>query len=186
MTGLDSPSPPLLFSVLIGLASTEDRGRILETLAAMRNQKGAHTCEIIIGDRRNDEISRRIEASYPEATLVPCAPRTGLPELRTAALDRAKGKYIIVTEDHCVPPDDWLDSMARAFRAAPPGTVAVGGCVENGVRDTALDRATFLCEYSSFLAPVGEGVTVALPGMNVAYDRSVFQNLDRALLTGGF
>lgn len=175
-----------MFSVLIGLASTEDGSRILETLESLRKQEGEHTYEVIIGDRRNDGISRKIEKNYPEAKLIACPPRASLPELRTAALEGAIGRYIIVTEDHCVPSGNWLDSMAQAFRRAPAGTAAVGGCIENGVQDTALDWATFLCEYSHFLAPVTEGASTVLPGMNVAYDRSIFQNLDRSQLTGGF
>ena len=156
MPELDSPSQPVTFSVLIGLVSTEDGCRILETLESLRKQAGAHTYEVLIGDCRNDEISRTIERNYPEVKLIPCPPRASLPELRTAALDRAKGQYIIVTEDHCVPTGNWLDRMAQAFCTAPPGTAAVGGCVENGVHDTALDWARFFCEYSYFLAPVTE------------------------------
>jgi hypothetical protein len=175
-----------MFSVLIGRVSTEDGGRILETLESLRRQEGGHPCEVIVADRRDDEVSRRIERDYPEVALIRCPPQTPLPELRAAALDRAAGRYVVVTEDHCVPAADWLDGMARAFRAAPAGTAAVGGCVENGVRDTPLDWATFLCEYSGFLAPVAEGETAVLPGMNVAYERRVLQDLDRSLLTQGF
>ena len=182
----DALSQPLTFSVLIGLVSTEDGSRILETLQALRGQEGAHAYEVIIGDRRNDEISRNIEKNFPEVRLIPCPAHASLPELRTAALDRARGQYVIVTEDHCVPSGNWLDCMAQAFRTAPPGTAAVGGCVENGVHDTALDWATFFCEYSYFLAPVTEGTCAVLPGMNVAYDRAIFQHLDRSLLTSGF
>lgn len=186
MIDLENPSQPLMFSVLIGLVSTEDSRRILETLDSLRNQEGGHPYEVLIGDRRNDDVSRKIAKDYPEATLIPCLASASLPELRTAALDRAKGQYIIVTEDHCVPSGNWLDSMVQAFRTAPAGTVAVGGCVENGVYDTALDWATFFCEYSYFLDPVHEGVGPVLPGMNVAYDRAIFQDLDRNLLTSGF
>lgn len=185
MTEVDAPAQPLMFSILIGLVSTEDGSRILETLESLRKQEGAHAYEVIIADRRNDGISLKVEA-YPEAKLIPCLPQASLPELRTAALDRAKGQYIIVTEDHCVPSGNWLNSVAQAFRTAPAGTAAVGGCVENGVHDTALDWATFFCEYSYFLAPVTEGVSTVLPGMNVAYDRSIIQHLDRSLLTSGF
>jgi hypothetical protein len=76
--------------------------------------------------------------------------------------------------------------MARAFRDAPPGTAAVGGCVENGVRDTPLDWATFLCEYSQLLEPVAEGASTTLPGMNVAYERDALRDIDRARFTSGF
>jgi len=174
------------FSILIGLVSTEDSDRILEALESLRRQQGGHSYEVIIADRRHDDISGRLDSDYPEVRRIPCPPRMSLPELRTLALDRARGEYVIVTEDHCVPSQDWLESMARAFAAAPEGTVAVGGCVENGVSDTPLDWATFLCEYSYFLEPVEEGVSGVLPGMNVAYRRSIFADLDRTLLTSGF
>lgn len=174
------------FSILIGLVSTEDGDRILEALESLRKQQGSHSYEVIIGDRRNDEISARLDSDYPEVQRIPCPPQTSLPELRTLALDKAEGTYIIVTEDHNVPSENWLESMSQAFDEAPEGTVAVGGCVENGVYDTALDWATFFCEYSYFLESVDEGDTTVLPGMNVAYHHSIFKDLDRELLTSGF
>lgn len=174
------------FSILIGMVSTEDSDRILEALDVLRKQTGSHTYEVIIGDRRNDEVGERIDRDYPEVVRIACSPDKSLPELRTLALDRAAGRYIIVTEDHCVPSENWLESLSGAFAGSPDDVVAVGGCVENGVSDTALDWATFLCEYSYFLDPVEEGDTTVLPGMNVAYKREIFPELDRDLLTSGF
>jgi len=178
----DSPE----FSILIGLVSTEDSDRILEAIESLRKQEGSHTYEVIIADRRHDEISRRLDADYPEVQRIACPPQMSLPELRTLALEQAGGTYVIVTEDHNVPSGNWFASMAQAFDEAPEGTVAVGGCVENGVYDTPLDWATFLCEYSYFLDPVDEGETNILPGMNVAYHHSIFDDLDRTYLTSGF
>lgn len=159
---------------------------MLETLESLRCQRGGHTYEVIVADRRNDDISRTIEENYPEVRLIACPPETSLPELRAIALDHAAGQFVVVTEDHCIPANDWLESIALAFSTAPPQTAAVGGCVENGVHDTALDWATFFCEYGFFLAPITEGPTLVLPGMNVAYVHSVLQNIDRSVLTGGF
>lgn len=174
------------FSILIGQVSTEDSDRILEALESLRNQQGDHRYEVIITDRCHNEISAILDNDYPEVQRIPCPPQMSLPELRTLALDRAKGNYIIVTEDHCVPSDNWLASIAQAFIEAPEGTAAVGGCVENGVFDTSLDWATFFCEYSYFLESVDEGVTTVLPGMNVAYLHTMFDDIDRELLTAGF
>ncbi|MFZ5610035.1 MAG: glycosyltransferase [Pseudomonadota bacterium] len=175
-----------LFSMIIGLVSTEDGERILETLDALRQQHGQRTYEVILADRRNDAVSERIAQAYPEARLIGCAAQTSLPVLRTLALDQARGTYVVVTEDHCVPAPDWLEALDEAFRGAPEDVVAVGGCVENGVTERGLDWATFLCEYAGALAPVAEGRTHALPGMNVAYRRAALAAFDRALLTKGF
>ncbi len=182
---LDQDTNPA-FSILIGLVSTEDSERIFEVLDSLRSQQGLSTYEVIIADRRQNEVGHRLDKNYSEVNRFDCPANTSLPELRTKALDVAKGDYIIVTEDHCVPSDNWLASMEQAFQDAPDGTVAVGGCVENGVCDTALDWATFLCEYSYFLDPIEEGESTVLAGMNVAYRRSILTDIDRDLLTRGF
>jgi len=181
---IDTDSPT--FSILIGMVSTEDEQRVLETLDSLRQQQGHHSYEVIIGDRRNDDVSANIDKNYPEVKRLSADIDTSLPVLRTNALDHARGKYIIVTEDHCVPSLNWLESFAQAFDTAPDKTIAVGGCVENGVDDSALDWATFFCEYSFFLDPVQEGVSGVLPGMNVAYRREAFEGIPRESLTSGF
>src|SRR6266436_2195793 len=178
--------PRCLFSILIGRVSTEDSSRIVETLDALRAQEGSPAYEVIIADRRLDAVTELICAKYPEACVLPCAAGTSLPELRTLAFEKAGGDYIVITEDHCVPPKNWLASIFEAFKVAPEGTVAVGGAIENGVCDTALDWATFLCEYSAFVPPIRSGPATTLPGMNVAYRRSAITELDRAILLRGF
>ncbi len=174
------------FSILIGRVSTEDSDRILETLTVLRKQKGENSYQVVIVDRLHDAITNRIEGDFPEARLIRCTIDATLPAMRAEALAAAKGNYVIVTEDHCVPSDDWLEQFRRAIDAAPENTIAVGGCVENGVSDTALDWATFFCEYSGALAPVAEGVADGVPGMNVAYRRTAFENVDEAILKKGF
>jgi Glycosyl transferase family 2 len=177
---------PATFSILIGRASTEDSARILETLNALRVQKGSPTYEVIIADRLCDAVTELLCVAYPEAQIIRCATRTSLPELRALAFDRARGHYVVLTEDHCVPPEDWLASILDAFRVAPELTVAVGGTVENGICDTAFDWATFFCEYSAFVGPIRSGPARSLPGMNVAYLRSAIIEIDRTVLLRGF
>jgi hypothetical protein len=175
-----------MFSILIGLVSTEDTDRILETLKSLREQDGSLACEIILADRRQDSISDRIRAEFPDVVLLPCPSNTSLPEMRKMAFERASSEYVVVTEDHCVPARDWLLRLHEAFRIAPAHTAAVGGCVENGLCDRPLDWATFLCEYSGLIAPVPDGAVSSLPGMNVAYRRSALASVDCSLLTDGF
>src|SRR5262249_15706521 len=184
----DGTGSPCLFSVLVGRVSTEDSDRILELLEALRAQENAPAHEVIVADRRQDRISERIRTKYPDVQLFFCPAAMSLPELRTLAFDRARGKYIVITEDHCVPERNWLKGMIEAFETAPRKTAAVGGVVDNGFCDTALDWATFFCEYSGFMGPVRSGPVPAgsVPGMNVAYRRSAIAEIDRAVLTRGF
>ena len=57
---------------------------------------------VIIADRRLDEVAELICAKYPEVSIFRCSAGTSLPELRTLALERARGDYIVIAEDHCV------------------------------------------------------------------------------------
>jgi hypothetical protein len=174
------------FSILIGRVSTEDHDRILQALASLRAQEGGHRYEVVIADRLHDEVSKKIAAEFPEATLIPCPDDTTLPDMRTRALEAATGGIIIVTEDHCVPTRNWLASFAATIAKAPSDALAIGGAVENGVADTALDWATFLGEYSGSIAPAPEGIVNDVPGMNVAYRRAAFDGVDPAVLRKGF
>jgi hypothetical protein len=171
-------------AVLIGLVSTEDRDRILETLESLATKQGEVACEVILVDRRKDDVSREIARRYPQVRLIPCPAGTTLPEMRTMAFEASRADIVAVTEDHCVPAAYWLEQILAGLRESD--VVAVGGCVDNGVYDTSYDWATFLCEYSFFYPPVAEGQSDILPGMNVAYRRSALASVPRELLTSGF
>lgn len=171
-------------AVLIGLVSTEDGDRILQTLDALSTRQGDVCCEVILADRRQDHISKEIARRYPQVQIIPCPQDDTLPAMRTRAYDHSHAPLIAVTEDHCVPADNWLGVITSAFQ--DQDLAAVGGCVENGVSDTPFDWATFLCEYSYFSPPVAEGDTDVLPGMNVAYRRTALDRIPREPLITGF
>ncbi|WP_341582072.1 glycosyltransferase [Marinobacter metalliresistant] len=173
------------YSVVIGRVSTEDDERILETLESLDNQDEDPSREVLLADRISDHVSQRIRSEYPDVKIIECPPTTDLPTMRTLATKQAAGDFVLVTEDHCVPPRDWLKQFARAF-AEHPEASAIGGSVVNGVTDTALDWATFLCEYAPMSPPIESGPTPNLAGMNVAYRREIFEEVDEQILTSGF
>ncbi len=172
-------------SVLIARAGTEDRARILETLAALRVQDCAFAFEVIVVDRLGDELTAAIEAEADGVRLLRCDPTATMPEMRTQALHAAAGAIVAVTEDHCVPCTGWLSAFASAFQRHPAAT-AVGGPVRNGLTETNFDWATYLCEYASFAPPLAVGRQASLPGMNTAYLRSVLLSAPATELTSGF
>ena len=174
-----------LFSILIGRVSTEDGDRILETLAALRNQDAPLAHEVVVVDRLDDAISALIRTRHPEVKLHPCDRKASLPEMRAQALAASRGQLILVTEDHCVPPLSWLRDF-KAMHDAHPDAAVIAGCVENGVTGRAVDWATYLCEYAAFAPPIDEGKGAALAGMNVLYQRSLLEDCAPELLTRGF
>jgi hypothetical protein len=179
-------SPEIVCSVLIGRVSKLEAARIVDTLIALREQSPAVGHEVIVADRLDDTVSRRIERDFPDVRLLRFPPETSLPALRTEALVAARGRYTVVTEDHCVPARDWLAQIVSAFAREEADVVAVGGTVVNGLAQRWLDRATFQCEYGNYLPPRKSGPDTDLPGMNVAYVRQRLLALDRKALVGGF
>jgi hypothetical protein len=173
------------FSVLIARASLQDRTRILQTLEALQRQDCEFAFEIIVVDRVDDATTHAIELRYPEVRLSRCAPDWTLPMMRTAALQTAGGRFVAITEDHCTPEPGWLRAFDAAFRDHPDA-VAVGGCVVNGLTQTAFDWATYLCEYASFARPFDDGPCHDLPGMNIAYFRTDLLSAPAGQLTRGF
>ena len=173
-------------AVVLGRVSTEDGDRVIETIAALDTAVTGERCEIIIADRLQDALTDTIRAEYPQVRLIDCPFDMSLPEMRTLAFEASSAQIIAVTEDHCVPTPGWAKTITTAFDNGGPALVAVGGSVVNGVTDTGLDWATYLCEYSYFSPPVTEGNCGILPGMNVAYRREALERLPRDRLTSGF
>ena len=173
-------------AVVLGRVSTEDTDRVIETIEALDPAISGEWCEIVIADRLQDELTTRIRRYYPHVRVIDCPPDMTLTEMRTVAFEASSAPIVAVTEDHCVPGPGWATAVRRAFDEGGPDLVAVGGSVVNGVTDTGLDWATYLCEYSFFSPPVAEGESAILPGMNVAYCRTALESVPRELLVNGF
>lgn len=173
-------------AVILGRVSTEDSDRVFETIEALDPAVSGEECEIVIADRLEDTLTKRIRANHPQVRLIACPSEMSLPEMRTLAFEASTAPIVAVTEDHCVPTPGWARSITKAFEQGGSELVAVGGSVVNGATGSGLDWATFLCEYSFFSPPVTEGSADILPGMNVAYRRSALESIPRHLLISGF
>lgn len=71
--------------------------------------------------------------------------------LRAAAVVKARGQIIALTEDHVVPEAGWHEEVLAAHERHPE--LAVGGVVLNGSREKLIDRANFLMTFGTFLPP---------------------------------
>jgi hypothetical protein len=178
--GSDAP----VASVLVGLVDPRDS--IDHLLAALAEQSGSIPFEVVIASRCGPEVGAALRSRHPGVVVHQAEPRTTLPDLRLLALRRSRGRYVFVTEDHTVPPRDWIESFVRVLEAAPPRVAAVGGLVDNAMRECATDWAAFLGEYHAYLPPRAGGETTDVPGMNVAYRREVLESADPGRLAEGF
>ncbi|MEM7541676.1 MAG: glycosyltransferase [Pseudomonadota bacterium] len=173
-------------SVLIGRASQIDRERIFETLSALRRQQGAPEFEVLIADRCHDQVSEQLHEQFPEFRFISAPAHTPLPALRYLALAASAGELIVVTEDHCIAPPQWLHKINHEFGSQSTDVLAVAGPVENGVAERIFDRANFLCEYEAVSPPLSSGPRQALPGNNIAYRRSALSMIDEDVFKRAF
>jgi glycosyltransferase involved in cell wall biosynthesis len=171
-------------SVLVGSCNGGEMVFVL--LRALAAQEGGVPFEVVVADRCTDGTAERIAGEHPGVVLLRAAPDTTLPQLRALALARSRGRIVLVTEDHVVPPRDWVARLVTALDGAPARVAAVGGPVDNAERTRATDWAAFLCEYHGFLPPLPGGEAQDVPGMNVAYRRDALLASSPEALAGGF
>src|SRR5437588_9721913 len=130
------------------IACTVGRPYLDRCLAALHRQQGGIPAEIIVVDRVGDDVIRFVGHAYPGVRLIAADAARSVPELRALGIRAASGAVVALTEDHCIPPPDWLAAIRRAHASHP--APAIGGAVDNGAADRLLDWAVFICEYANF------------------------------------
>lgn len=150
-------------------------------LAALSRQCGAVRGEVIVTDCCGSATRDLIERKYPDVRLLSFDRRLPIPELRAIGIAHSRADLIAVTEDHCIPPEDWYERIIAAHRMPH---AAIGGAVENASTERLVDWAVFLCEYSRYVNPVPRGVTDDIPGNNVIYKRSALPHIQDLLDAG--
>lgn len=146
-----------------------------QCLSALSRQNSVDKAEVIVADCVGPSVTQLVQRSFPSVKLIAFDEKQSVPKLRAAALAEAKGRIIAITEDHCIPPSQWYESVLAAHKRNP--RPAIGGAVDNGATKRIIDWAVFFCEYSNFISPVADGVVHDLPGPNVSYKREAISHL---------
>jgi len=158
-------------------------GTIESTLAELAPQCRRAGAEIVVAVSRDDptvDLLRRLAPSG--IRLIVTADRRSVPGLRSEAVFSSQSEFVIITEDHCLFPDRWIDGLVEA--ASRDGVEVSGGGVENG-RGGYSGWAQYFTRYASFMPPLPGGPTTALPGNNACYRRAVLEDR-RDLIEEGF
>jgi GT2 family glycosyltransferase len=163
----DTATAPRL-SVVI--ASVNGPDYLEACLEALGRQRGGIDAEVVVADCCGPAVAERIARTYPHVRLHSFAERLTVPQLRAFAINASRGDVVVMTEDHCVPTEDWYQRILEAHERLPH--LAIGGTIDNAATERLVDWAVFLCEYSEFVSPMRAGVVAALPGPNVSYKRA--------------
>lgn len=168
--------------ISIVIASINGSSYLVECLRALRQQVGNISAEVIVADCVGTAVTDSIAAEYPEIKLIAFSEFQTVAVLRAAAILAATGEIFAITEDHCIPPPNWYESIWQAHLKYP--AVAIGGAVDNGAIGRLLDWAVFFCEYGKFISPAPEGIVHDLPAPNVSYKHSALIAIQAQLKQG--
>lgn len=149
------------------VASFSGEATLVRCLESLADQAGS--AEVIVPTTAPAEAVGRLEARFPGVTFLASPAGASVFRLRTLGVARARGRTVVLTEDHCTASPRWLAALSAASQAGHP---VVGGPVENGLDRRVYDWALFFCEYAAFLPPQPEGPAAVVSGINVAYHRS--------------
>jgi hypothetical protein len=131
--------------VSVLLPATQPWPAVSSALESLLSQTNAVTFEVLLLDGHGGALAAA--PSHPALHWLRF-PGSDAFALRAAGLAAARGTIIAVTEDHCVVPADWIESIARAHgddeRAALVGPVV--NHATSAVR--AIDRANFLLTFA--------------------------------------
>lgn len=151
---------------------------LAECVQCLVEQAAEHPAEVIVVDRCGEDTRKVIRERFAQAVVIAMDGMPSIPAMRTVGIERARGRFVAIIEDHCLAEPGWLRAIEEAARA---GVEAVGGPVENGAPERLVDWAVFFCEYTRFMGPAPRGVVAEIPGNNSAYERGVFARLEPEL-----
>ena len=173
-----SQAPELSIVVALISGKTEDLERCLTALAA---QTGIGEPEVIVPYDNACQHVVGLGPRFPGVSFIPLegvdtrqaragASREHHDQLRTLGLLRARGQYVILTEDHAHADPQWAANLL-ALLARTPAAGCAGGAVEWGGR-TLLSYAVYLCDFGRYQNPLPEGPAAFVSDSNVCYRRS--------------
>lgn len=144
------------------IAGSRPEGPPEALFRALHSQLQTGSIELLLATARSKAHPPR-----PGTRIVRCAPGSTVPAMRLAGVRVATAPLIALTEDFCVPADDWADTLLEARGRV--GASVLGGPIarRNG---SAADWALTLAEYGRFFRREPEGEVADLPAINVAYD----------------
>ncbi|MFO0809722.1 MAG: glycosyltransferase [Gemmataceae bacterium] len=163
-------------SVSVVIASVNGFPCLGECLDALLRQEGGVPFEVLVVDRCEERTRAEFRRRFPDPPirLIPVAGRPSIPALRAIGIRQARGQMVAVTEDHCLAPPRWVETIWKAHEA---GLRIVGGAVANGATWRVTDWAVFFCEYAGSMPPMPTGRVADTPGNNTAYDRRLLDRL---------
>lgn len=139
-----SPSD-VMFSVVIG---TFNGSRTLgAALDALEAQDTEFAYEILVVNDASTDATAEV-ASRPGVRLINLERNRGHGHTLNVGLAEARGQFMAMMDDDCVPPREWIQQLGNAWKSVGPDVTMIGGLVEPIETDTLNRR------YVAFRRPL--------------------------------
>jgi glycosyltransferase involved in cell wall biosynthesis len=128
-----SDSDALMFSVIIGTYNGEKTlGNALDALDA---QVTDFSFEIVVVNDASTDLTASI-ANRPNVRLINLEVNKGHGHALNVGLTEARGKFMAMMDDDCVPPSHWIQQLGIAWNSVGSDVTMIGGIVEPFETDT--------------------------------------------------
>ncbi|MFT7617474.1 MAG: hypothetical protein ACI97A_001112 [Planctomycetota bacterium] len=169
---------PEISVVVAGYCGEQTLRRCLERL----HQHDRPGVEYIVPVTLQNTALNRLRTEFPDVNFLPSEespttdPRlieTRVFRLRSMGAREARGRLVVLTEDHIVTGPDWLDAFVGGHEQEHR---VVGGPVDPGDDASIYTWALYLCEYVQLIRPMVTGPAAYVSGVNACYRKT---SLDR-------
>jgi hypothetical protein len=160
--------------VTVAIVSICGAAHLKRCLRALMDQRGAPDFDIVVAYDPEIRGLERVGEAFPGIRLVCNAGQRTPLELASRALKESGGDLVLLTEDHCVPDQDWVRTMVEAQRE---DRAVIGGRVETTADASAVDWAFYFVDFFRYADPVAEGPSPTLTVCNVAYSRQALGSI---------
>ncbi len=141
---------------------------IPESVHTLLESRGSREVEIILAYAADRELPFVTPALGSGVSLIRLPEGTALPQLLGAAIARAQGEILAISDAHCAVDRNWISATLAAHAAPHP---VIGGAVEPDGLGTLVDWAGYFCDYGAFMSPLAPGVVRHVPGINLSMKR---------------
>lgn len=140
-------------------------------LGSLRRQRDAPSFEIVVADSSTDGTAAIVAGRFPDVRLLTSRTRRFPGDARNLGVAAARGHLLAFLDADCLAAPDWLARIAVAHRAPDP---AIGGTVANANPRSYVGWASYFCEFSQWMPPVGPRRMVEIPTCCLSLKRWAF------------
>ncbi len=155
---LDAPRISVLVPALRGLDSVE------AALASWEAQTRRDAIEVLVLCPDADR-----HPALPDGVRTIATAELELHQARARAVHEARGDFVMIAEDHCLPD---VDAVERLLAALDDGWDVVVPALRSADPRTMAARSSFVIGYSEWMEPIASGRRHVLPGHNTVVRRS--------------